>query len=313
MADRFERLTNLVAVLLDTRRPLTLEEIIDRVPGYPPEFESARRQFERDKDTLRGLNIPIELVEDAFGDVQGYRVDPRKYELPPLDLTPEERAALHAAVSAMRLEGGEGREALWKLGGLDGEEAPSVGALPSVPALPALMDASRRRAAVTFRYRGETRHVEPYAVMFRRGNWYVAGRDADREDLRSFRADRIEGDVVVVGTGASFARPEDFDPEALLRDEPWRFGDEAPVEAIVRLDPIVSGWVIRRLGDDAVVEHHDDGRATVRLTVTNREAFRSFVLGLLDHAVVLEPPEIRHEVVAWLRTIAGSESGKEGG
>jgi proteasome accessory factor B len=32
----------------------------------------------------------------------------------------------------------------------------------------------------------------------------------------------------------------------------------------------------------------------------NRPAFRSWVLGLLEHAVVLEPVEVRDEVVAWL-------------
>ena len=61
MADRLERLTNLIAVLLDTRRPLTLEEIVDRVPGYPEERESYRRQFERDKATLREIGVPISL------------------------------------------------------------------------------------------------------------------------------------------------------------------------------------------------------------------------------------------------------------
>ena len=46
MTDRLERLTNLVATLLDTRRPLTLEEIVDLVPGYPDDKLSYRRQFE---------------------------------------------------------------------------------------------------------------------------------------------------------------------------------------------------------------------------------------------------------------------------
>jgi predicted DNA-binding transcriptional regulator YafY len=61
VTDRLERLTNLVATLLDTRRPLTLEEIVDVVPGYPDDKLSYRRQFERDKDTLRGIGIPVRL------------------------------------------------------------------------------------------------------------------------------------------------------------------------------------------------------------------------------------------------------------
>lgn len=303
MADRFERLTNLVAALLDTPRPLTLEEIVNRVPGYPPEPESARRQFERDKESLRELSIPIELVEDPYKEIVGYRIDRQKYELPELDLTPEERAALHAAVSAMRLEDGEGRQALWKLGGPGGPDAPTLGALPSVPALPALMDATRRQVALRFGYRGATRVVEPYAVLFHGGNWYVMGNDLDRDGIRSFRADRIEGEPKAARE-STFERPAGFEPAALLHDEPWRYGDEPPVEAKVWIDAALSGWAVQRLGDHAVVHETDGGGVVVRLTVTNTDAFRAFVLDLLDHAEVLEPPELRDDIVSWLRKIA---------
>ena len=95
MTDRLERLTNLVATLLDTRRPLTLEEIVELVPGYPDDKMSYRRQFERDKDTLRGIGIPVRLEGvDSFGPEQGYRIPPDEYYLPSLDLSSEEQAAL---------------------------------------------------------------------------------------------------------------------------------------------------------------------------------------------------------------------------
>lgn len=305
MPDRFERLTNLVATLLDTARPLPVEEILDKVPGYPTDRDSARRQFERDKDALRGLGIPLRIEESRWEDQAGYRIDRSEYELPDLELTSEERAALHTAVTAVRLEGGQGREALWKLGGIDGGEAPTLGALPAVPHLPALMEASQRRAPVELTHRGRLRRLDPYAVTFRGGNWYVTGHDHDRDDLRSFRADRIEGDVEV-GEAGVFERPAEFDPEAVLRSEPWRYGDEAPMEARLRVDRTVAAWVVERLGHDHVVEERDD-ELVVRLTVTNRVAFRSFVLGLLDHAVVEEPEELREDLVTWLRALAGEE------
>lgn len=304
MADRFERLTNLLATLLDARRPLTLEEIIERVPGYPEEKASYRRQFERDKETLRGLGVPIEVEESAGAGTSAYRVDREIYELPDLDLTPDERAALHTAVTAMRLEGGEGHQALWKLGGLHGDDAPVLGALPAVPALPTLVDASQQRAPITFTHRGKLRTIEPWGVTFRSGNWYVVGHDIDRDEPRSFRADRIE-DGVEVGEPGSFDRPDDFDPEQLLHDEPWRYGDEEPLEAVVAVDATVAPWVVRRVGDAAVREHRPDGGVVVALTVTNREAFRSFILGLLDHAEVVEPTELRDDLVAWLEAVAG--------
>jgi proteasome accessory factor B len=304
MADRLERLTNLVAVLLETRRPLTLEEIVERVPGYPPERESYRRQFERDKATLREIGVPISVEAlYAFDQESGYRIPRKEYELPPLDLTADERVALHLAVTAVRLEGGEGRHALLKLGGLEGDAAPPLAALPSVPALPALFDAYRRRARVTFTYRGQLRRLDPYGILFRNGHWYVVGRDPDREATRAFRADRMEGSVEA-GPGGAFERPEGFDPSSALRDEPWRFGDEQPVDALVRVGPLQAGAVVGDLGEQAVVQRDDDGSVLVRMAVTNRAAFRSFVLGLLDHAEVLGPPELRAEMADWLEATA---------
>jgi predicted DNA-binding transcriptional regulator YafY len=316
MADRLERLTNLVAVLLETRRLLTLEEIVERVPGYPPERESYRRQFERDKATLREIGVPISLEAlHAFDQETGYRIHKEDYELPPLDLTDDERVALHLAVTAVRLEGGAGetaggagRDALLKLGGLEGVAAPTLAALPDVPALPALFDAYRRRARVTFTYRGGPRRLDPYGILFRNGHWYVVGNDGDREAIRAFRADRIESGIDT-GPGGAFERPDPFDPGSALRDEPWRFGDEEPVEALVAVSATQAGWVEADLGAQAVAERRDDGSIVVRMAVTNREAFRSFVLGLLDHAEVLAPPPLRADMVAWLSAMAEPVSG----
>ncbi|MDQ3944035.1 MAG: WYL domain-containing protein [Actinomycetota bacterium] len=304
MPDRLERLTNLIAVLLDTGRPLTLEEIADRVPGYPDEPATRRRQFERDKATLRDIGVPISLEAlYAFDQETGYRIHRKEYELPPLDLTPDERVALHLAVTAVGLDGGEGRSALWKLGGAEGDPAPPLAALPSVPALPFLFDAYRRRAEVRFSYRGEPRRLWPYGIVFRNGHWYAVGHDPAREAIRAFRADRIEGDVGVGGSG-SFEPPAGFDPSSALRDEPWRFGDEEPVEALVRVTPPQGAWVVAEVGEQAVAGRGDDGSVVVRMAVTNRAAFRSFVLGLLDSAEVLGPPELRAEVVDWLESMA---------
>jgi predicted DNA-binding transcriptional regulator YafY len=313
MADRLERLTNLVAVLLETGRPLTLEEIVERVPGYPPERESYRRQFERDKSTLREIGVPISLEAlYAFDQESGYRIHRADYELPPLDLTDDERVALQLAVTAVRLgagaSGGAGREGLLKLGGLESVAAPTLAALPDVPALPTLFDAYRRRARVSFTYRGGPRRLDPYGILFRNGHWYAVGNDPDREAIRAFRADRIES-AIEPGPGGSFDRPEGFDPGSALRAEPWRFGDEEPVEALVFISATQAGWVEADLGGRAVAERRDDGAVVVRMAVTNREAFRSWVLGLLDHAEVLAPPDLRSDMVRWLSALAGAGTG----
>ncbi|MFN8036219.1 MAG: WYL domain-containing protein [Acidimicrobiia bacterium] len=302
MIDRLERLTTLVANLLATGRALSLEEIVELVPGYPDDKTAYRRQFERDKETLRGIGIPLSVEpRDGVGPDIVYRIRPDEYYLPELDLTADERAALHVAVTAVQLDGESSHAALWKLGGVEGEAAPALASLPTVPALAALFDAYRRRATVTFTHRGDTRTLDPWGIVFRRGHWYVVGYDHHRGAPRSFRADRVVD--VAPGPAGAFEAPADLDPGSLLRDDPWRFGDEPPVEARVLVDREAAVAVEDELGAASIVERRDDGSVVVRLAVTHRPAFRSFVLGFLDHAEVLSPAELRADVRDWLRAI----------
>jgi proteasome accessory factor B len=302
MPDRLERLVNLTATLLDTRRPLTLDDIWERVePRYPEDKVTRRRQFERDKETLRELGIPIRVeTVDGFGTEQAYRIHPDDYYLPELSLDEAELAALHVAVTAVRLEGGAGREGLAKLGGLEGEgvEHP-LADVAITPGLPALFDAMARHAAVTFTYRGETRHLDPYGVVLKWGHWYVVGHDGDRDAPRAFRVDRIDG-APVVGEPRSFEPSADVDPGEFVRADPMTYGEDQPIEARVLVDAPRAAWVVEQVGEEAVVERHADGAVVVALDVVNRAAFRSWVLDLLDHAEVLSPPELRDEMITWL-------------
>ena len=90
-----ERLLNLVIALLYTRKPLTKDAIRQAVRPYTeaPNDEAFDRMFERDKEDLRAMGIPL-VTEDigVFEDEQGYRIDRRDYALPPVELTADERA-----------------------------------------------------------------------------------------------------------------------------------------------------------------------------------------------------------------------------
>ena len=300
--NRVERMLNLLACLLDTRRPLTRDELVSQVSGYPPEAVAYRRAFERDKETLRAMGVPL-VVENLPSGEQGYRVPPDEYFLPDLGLSAEETAALHVAVSAVLLgDQTGGHAALLKLGGslgLDAAGAPAapIGTLPLEPALPVLFDAFRRRAAVTFEYRGESRTVEPWGLSARRGHWYLVGHDRDRDAMRTFRVDRL-GDDLVVGEPDSFRVPEGFLPDASLDAEPWQYGEDGPVTARLLVDAGHDADVIAR--GDRVVEERADGSVVVEFVVVNRPAFRSFVLGLLDHAEILEPAALRDDLLSWI-------------
>jgi proteasome accessory factor B len=297
---RVERILNLLACLLDTRRALTRDELVAQVTGYPPEPVAFRRAFERDKETLRAMGVPV-VVETLPSGEHGYRVPPDEYFLPDLELTAEETAALRVAVSAVLLGNRAGQGALMKLGGATDDETAPIGTLPLEPALPMLFEAFRRRAPVTFEYRGETRTVEPWGLAARRGHWYLVGHDRDRGAMRTFRADRL-GDDVAVGEPDAFVVPDDFSPDHSLDAEPWQYGDDAPVTARVLVDAGHADDVVGRA--DRVVETRADGAVVVELEVVNRPAFRSFVLGLLDHGEVLEPAELRADLLAYLDAFA---------
>lgn len=306
---RLERLLNLTAALLNASRPLSAAELRSLVPGYPTgdDLVAFRRAFERDKDALKNMGVPLERAEVPGADppLDGYVIRRDEYALRDPGLDPDELAALHLATAAVRLEGLRGNEALWKLGGAPGpsaeagSEETTIAALPAIPQLGPLFGAVASRRTVRFGYRGRSRTVDPYRLSFARGRWYLDGYDHDRVGDRQFRLDRMEGELVA-GEAGAFERPPHV---ASGPHVPWQMGDEEPVSARVRIDADQAGWAVDHLGPDAGVDRHDDGSVVITLTVTNRDAFRSFVLGFLDHAEVLSPPELRDDLVAWLREL----------
>lgn len=307
MADRSERMLNLLALLKSTPRALTLDEIAEKIGDYPEPIINRRRQFERDKEELRKLGVPIALETlDAITGEQGYRIRSADYEMPDPGLTDDERIALNLAVSAVRLEGTEGEQALQKLGGIEAT-AQALASVPSAPGLARVFEGYRDRRRVRFAYRGKARDVDPYGVLLRDGHWYLTGHDHGHGELRIFRLDRIDGTVEVTGPPDAFARPDGFRPSEVLSDEPWAYGDEQPVDALIRIEGPSAYWAERDVGAEHVVARDADG-VVFRVTVRNPAALRNFVLGFLDHAEVLEPPALRDEMVAWLDAIvAGAQ------
>jgi len=98
--------------------------------------------------------------------------------------------------------------------------------------------------------------------------------------------------------------PDDFSPEASLDSEPWQYGEDPPVTALLLVDAGHGSEVAER--GDRVVEERADGSLVVEFVVVNRPAFRSFALGFLDHAEILEPPELRADLLAWIASGARS-------
>ncbi len=309
--DRVERLTNLLALLLETSRPLTMVEIVGALVGqYPDDERNQRAAFERDKAALRDLGVPIEAESElGQGSPGGYRIDRRAYELTDLELDADERRALQVAVAAVRTDTSAGRDAIWKLGGSAIGEVGAVSAvMPDRPELPVVRAAVASRSTIGFDYRGDRRSIDPWGLLLRGGFWYVVGHDHDRGEKRTFRVDRFDGtpDDIEVGPSGAFERPASFDPRDAFPADPKQIGHTADdgAVAVVRIDATRAAAIEREVGADRVIQRHGDGSVDVEVPASNLDAFRSWVLGLLDHAVVIGPPETRQAIVGWLSAVA---------
>ena len=246
--DKLERLLNLTAALLDTDRVLSAEELRRRIGGYPQAGASFRRTFERDKEDLRKMGIPLRVEAVAGSDppIDGYRILRSEYAGRELRLEPDELAALHLATSIVRLDGGE--TGLRKLGGASGSvEAAEVGHVPFDDNLANLIAAAAERRAVGFSYRGGAREVEPWRLSFSRGHWYLAGWDRLRDEQRLYRADRIAGAVELLDDAVR-PRGTPTDPNKLRG---WELGDETPVTVRVAVDPDQAAYLQHLVGEDS--------------------------------------------------------------
>lgn len=302
--NRLERLINLVAALLAAEQPLSADELRRRVPGYAEGKSAFRRAFERDKEALREMGVPVSVEPVPGTDplVDGYLVRADDYYLRDPGLADDELAALHLAASTVELEGANGLSALWKLGGevAEGGPAPARAALPGTGHLAPLFAAISDRRRTSLPYRGRDRLVDPHRLRFRNGHWYLVATDVEAGEARSYRLDRIESDVSTGDPGTAAPAPRGL-PESV--PPPWETGAGEAVTARLLVDAHQASWAASQVGAPSVVEWRNDGSVLLDVRVTNRDAFRSFVLGFLDHAELIGPPDLRTELVRWLEVL----------
>lgn len=298
-----ERILNLLAYLLTVGRPVTAQDIRFTVAGYDQTSDEAfRRTFERDKDLLRRLGIPLRMAPlDLWETEDGYVVDRDEYALADAGLTDEERAALWLAVQVVRLGGqSPGSGAILKLGG-----APTLAAGEPLAAdlgadaerLGELFMAVTDRRRLGFTYRERPRSLEPYGIVHKLGHWYVVGRDRTADEVRAYRVDRMEAPSVGEKQDA-FERPRRFKPSEALPEAPWEAGGD-DVEVEVRFDQQVAWWAGRQLTDRAQLVSDGTG-LTATFPVANVDAFIGWMIGFEDAAEILGPPELRDRFVTHL-------------
>ena len=311
MSDRLERLTNLVALLLDAKVPLTLENIASELGMYPSEPENRRASFERDKKLLRDEGVPITVVPMSHPiGTSGYIIRSEDFYLPQLNLTDSEEIALRLAMVNVPIGSGGTDSALLKLGGRFSAGQSAIYELPVSPLLPDVYEATKTRSSMAFLYtdrRGATarRTVNPYGAICRRGFWYLVGYCHDRLALRTFRIDRIGEGSLAIGEANSFERPPNFNVAHAITDDPKLLGNGDLTVTTVLIGAARAWLAEQELGRESVVERRSDGSVVVSVPVNHRPAFRAWLFGFGEHAEVLAPVEFRSEITEWLTKIAG--------
>jgi proteasome accessory factor B len=307
--DRLERVGRLVACLLSREGPVSRDALEEIFPEYVG--DSGRRRFEDDKAALRRGGVPVRVVERE-GVVAGYELRRNDYELPALDLTPDEQLALHLAVRSVdfstvpwaRLVG-------TKLGTDASTPVATLAELPGIDLLPVLHDAVIHRRQVRFAYRGEVRQIDPWGLVLKHGRWYVPGFDRVRDGVRVFRVDRIEPDTLDdEGPDEAFVVPDGVVAHDLVPDEALVMTPGDRQTARLRADRRIAMFLAPTAdvvaGADAGSDADPDSdHVIVEVEVSYVDAFVSWVLGFGELVVVESPPELRDAVVARLEQLAG--------
>ena len=319
-ARKSERLLNLLIMLLVQRRYVSKDRIRAILYGDAPSAEAFEKSFERDKEELRSLGVPIEVgqMDPYFDDEPGYRVRADEFALPEISLESDEASVVALATRVWehaRLAEAT-TDAVGKLtaAGLELDLGALEIAQPRLtadePSFDVFWEATLARRPVTFDYRRPgydqplTRHLEPWGVVRFSGRWYVVGQDTDRGEERVFRLSRVVGPATMSGPAGSFVVPPGTD----VREAARRLAPSTPTEeAVVLLRP-GAGAVLRRSATtvEADVDGPDDETPWDRLRLSGAQADELLAFG--SDVYVEGPPALRDEVVARLRRAVGAAS-----
>lgn len=319
---RLERMMELVVLLRAKRVPMSADEIHKQMRRqirdcYPESLANFRRLFERDKEDLRKMGVPIKVgtVPATDPPQQGYIIRDQDYYL--CDLTPQEYAALCVARGMVSLEGSSDEDAILRRFGGEGGAGSWSASLQSPPTLLTLFQAAAEHRTVKFGYdagAGRTsREVVAGRLDYVRGEWYLTGFDYLREAERTFNL-RFIGDNLEVlearrgGAARSASRDSGStaaDPASLgIRSKPWEVPREEPVKARLLVEAPLVGWAARQLGEEAVADRQADGGAVFEARVGDPEEFFRFVGFFLEDAEILEPASLRQRFVKRLEALA---------
>lgn len=318
---------NLVIALLSTHGYITAERIRASVAGYAesPTDEAFSRMFERDKNELRDLGIPLETGRvSTFDPTEGYRIRRDAYALPDIELTSDEAAAVAVATqlweSPELITATQGALLKLRAAGVDVDPDAAVAITTAVgppglrgsdKVLGNLLSAIDSGQTVQFPHRPSPtgaytqRTVDPWGVVTAKGRWYLVGHDRDRNATRTFRLSRIGDGVKTVGEPGSVVRPEGVD----LREIADKAIGEAATVSVQATVWVAEGraTALRRAGS-ATGQRSVGGREgdIIELELGNIDRMAREIAGYGPDALVLEPASLREDVLARLRAQVGA-------
>lgn len=323
--NRTERLLDLITYLLNAPEPVSWQEIKNHFPeDYARGIEeSNQRKFERDKAELISLGIPIDYQSGSETKKEGYVIQKERLFLPEIEFTPEESSLLMLSAGAvLENESFPYRDhlesSLHKITSLHRrfDRAPQSisitysaqerGRAPRSPWINSLQDALDRRKWIEIQYHafttGETsrRRVNPYGLIFRRGNWTVIGWDHLRQDIRSFVVSRIQKLKVNQkrpGT-PDYEIPPDFSLKEYQNQQAWDFQVHEPLDVTIEVEPHRLPELLPQLQKAT-----DLGRHRFQIHVTNREGLLSWVLANRTDVRLVEPSELRAQLLKRLKAL----------
>ncbi|MBG3904699.1 YafY family transcriptional regulator [Pseudomonas aeruginosa] len=294
----------------------------------PRRLEVDGRTLRRYIVALEELGIPIASERGRHG---GYRLV-AGFKLPPLMFSAEETLAVSLGLLAVRGLGlGESELALEsaqaklrrvmpdalrrRLGALSETASLDIArsrGVASVSALATLAEAAQTRSRVEFRYQGPQagatfRQLDPYGLAYRNGCWYVSGFCHLRQELRSFRLDRLDRLRLLA---ERFERPADFDTLRHLRESLARVPRAYPLEIILRADP---ERVITAFGEPlGLLSEEEDGATLLRARTDDLDWFARRLCGLPFGFEIRQPVELREalrrHLERLLQELAGAAS-----
>lgn len=303
-----ERLVNLTIALLATKRYLTKSEIFRSIEGYEGSEDSKERMFERDKDDLRTIGIEIEVggLDPLFNDEAGYKIKPENYKLDLGAISGTDIALLSLAAQAWNgaALGSAANSALVKLKSMgiasDLDSIPTLAPRMawSTQELESVLEAIGLRRKIVFTYLSseladESREVFPYAVATKDGYWYFSGLDCTKNEIRTFRFDRVSGSIDLSGKQDAYQIPEGFDLLESVDVETEHRIAVVDIRKNKALSLRKKASAITDLGEWERFEFEYSGTASLI----------DSILWHLDDVVVLEPAELRLKIIEILNEL----------